>query len=297
MAKRISKKVLSLILISGITLGNISVINADTKSINDNSSNSEVNVTNKKVHISLKPGINKIEIVKGTDVNLLSYITATDIDGTDITGLVYITTNLNPYEVGVYDIKYTVTSPKGNTDFLYTNVYVVEPSKNNDWKNHWASNYIKKGMDNNWIVTTDTFRPDDQLTRAEAVTMLNRVYKFKDMGEIPFEDVNPGHWYYHEVSKALCNGVISADSKFRPNDPVTREEFATMVSNIETAKKGDSNHDKYMKYKDYNLSSDWAKNSIEYTIEKGYMGAGGEYFNALNNITRAEAITTLVRAN
>lgn len=297
MAKRISNKVLSLILISGITLGNISVINADTKSINDNSSNSEVNVTNKKVHISLKPGINKIEIVKGTDVNLLSYITATDIDGTDITGLVYITTNLNPYEVGVYDIKYTVTPPKGDPDFLYTNVYVVEPQKNNDWKNHWASSYIKKGMDNNWIVTTDTFRPDDQLTRAEAVTMLNRVYKFKDMGEIPFEDVNPGHWYYHEVSKALCNGVISADSKFRPNDPVTREEFATMISNIETDKKGDSNHDKYMNYKDYNLSSDWAKNSIEYTIEKGYMGADGEYFNALNNITRAEAITTLVRAN
>lgn len=164
-----------------------------------------------------------------------------------------------------------------------------------DWKNHWAKDGIQEAMDKGWVVKDDTFRPNDPITRAEVVKIINKAYEFTKIGDEPFTDVNKGDWYYDEVRIALAKGVISKDTNFRPNDKITRQEFAVMVSNIETGKVGDPNHDKFAQYKDYNQAGDWAKNSIEYTIERGYMGAGGEYFNPANNITRAEAVTTLTR--
>lgn len=164
-----------------------------------------------------------------------------------------------------------------------------------DWKNHWASAEIQKAMNKGWVVTADIFRPNDPMTRAEVVKVINKAYGLTGSTDLPFNDVNPGDWFYNEIKIALANNLISKDVSFRPNDKITRQEFATMISNIETGKKGDPVHDKYMKYQDYHQSGVWARDSIEYTIEKGYMGKGGEVFNPVNNITRAEAVTTLAR--
>ena len=164
-----------------------------------------------------------------------------------------------------------------------------------DWKDHWAREEIQKAMTNGWVDTADIFRPNDGMTRAEVVKVINRAYGLKGTTSLPFNDVKPGDWYYNEIQIALANNLISKDVSFRPNDKVTRQEFATMISNIETGKKGDPVHDKYMKYQDYYQSGEWARDSIEYTIEKGYMGKGGQVFNPVNNITRAEAVTTLAR--
>lgn len=165
-----------------------------------------------------------------------------------------------------------------------------------DWINHWGSNSIETAMMHGWVSVNSLFRPDDSITRAEAIKILVEAYDFKKTKEVMFSDVNKNDWYYNYVSIALANNVISEDIYFRPNDKITRQEFATTISNIETKKQGDPNHDKYIKYEDYNDSGSWAKNSIEYVIEKGYMGVNSNKFNPLNNITRAEAVTTLIRS-
>jgi len=48
-------------------------------------------------------------------------------------------------------------------------------------------------------------------------------------------------------------------------------------------------------YKDNNQVSSWAKDSVEGVIEKGYMGAGGVYFNPKGKMTRSEAVVALSR--
>ena len=40
---------------------------------------------------------------------------------------------------------------------------------------HWAYNAVQTAAAQGWISAADNFRPDDSITRAEAVTMLNRV--------------------------------------------------------------------------------------------------------------------------
>lgn len=52
-----------------------------------------------------------------------------------------------------------------------------------------------------------TFKPDNYVTRAEAVTMINKVLgrgaDSVQTAENPFKDVSPSHWAYNEIMKAV----------------------------------------------------------------------------------------------
>jgi hypothetical protein len=103
------------------------------------------------------------------------------------------------------------------------------------------------------------------------------------------------HWAKDEIDISVTNGVSQGVSslEFKPNDVLTREQAAMMLSNYE--KIADENHDKLNSYIDNNQVSSWAKNSVEGVIEKGYMGAGGVYFNPKEKITRAEVVVIFSR--
>ena len=90
-------------------------------------------------------------------------------------------------------------------------VLIGENVKNNsstfsDTKNHWAENYIAvlsakeiiKGYDNNM------YKPDKPITRAEAVTIINKAVSrnCKSDIKINFTDVQKTHWAYDEILKA-----------------------------------------------------------------------------------------------
>lgn len=47
-----------------------------------------------------------------------------------------------------------------------------------DYKDHWAKDYINRGMDRGMFSETDEFRPEDPLTRAEAAVIVDRLIKF-----------------------------------------------------------------------------------------------------------------------
>ena len=89
---------------------------------------------------------------------------------------------------------------------------------------------------------------------------------------------------------------VNETTEFKPNDLITREEAALMISNYE--KLEDNNYDKINAFNDNEDVSDWAKDGVEGVIEKGYMnGYTDNTFNFKGNITRAEAVTTLSRVN
>ncbi len=174
------------------------------------------------------------------------------------------------------------------------NIVLIYLNKN-DWKNHWAKNEIQSAMNKGWVEKADLFRPEDAITRAEFVKIVNRAFGFKTKASNePFIDVQTNNWYYDDVRIAIKAGYITtAQNKFRPNDPISREEVAAIVTTIKKNK--DNNLDKIKKYKDYNKVSKWALSSVEGAIEKGYMGQGSLEFRPTANITRAEAVVTLSR--
>lgn len=80
-----------------------------------------------------------------------------------------------------------------------------------DIKGHWAEKYIQRAAELGWIKGFEdgTFRPDTYITRAQAMTMINRV-----LNRIPEEnsdllpgmnvwpDCSPGDWFYLAVQEA-----------------------------------------------------------------------------------------------
>ncbi len=73
---------------------------------------------------------------------------------------------------------------------------------------HYASGYIHELFIRNIIRGYDVhiFKPDNTITRAEAVTMINRALGRKVSEELtqnPFSDVTPEHWAYKEILIAV----------------------------------------------------------------------------------------------
>lgn len=104
---------------------------------------------------------------------------------------------------------------------IITRAEFAEIIKNIDLKNrakspfidisgHWAEEAINQAYANNRIngYEDGTFRPDNKITRAEAVKILNSVfdYSFKDeksdINIKNFTDLDENHWAYYEIQKA-----------------------------------------------------------------------------------------------
>ena len=80
-----------------------------------------------------------------------------------------------------------------------------------DIDGHWAEQYIARATELGWIKGFEdgTFRPDSYITRAEAITMINRVLNRipEENSDLPagmntWPDCNPGDWFYLAVQEA-----------------------------------------------------------------------------------------------
>ena len=72
---------------------------------------------------------------------------------------------------------------------------------------YYATGYIKSLYDENIVSGYEdgTFKPDNSVTRAEAVTMMNKVLAnpIAENVENPFDDVSPNHWAYNQIMTAV----------------------------------------------------------------------------------------------
>ena len=82
-----------------------------------------------------------------------------------------------------------------------------------DLSGHWSKSYVELAAGNGWIAgyPDGSFRPDQKITRAETVTMINRVLERVPAKELrllsrsimlTFPDNNPGDWYYIAIQEA-----------------------------------------------------------------------------------------------
>ena len=84
---------------------------------------------------------------------------------------------------------------------------------------------------------TSTFAPYDNITRAEAMTVLGRILPNNDdLPNLPFADKNDiPQWAEEGVSKLYSTGIVSGyeDNTILPNNNMKRAEAATMLYKIE----------------------------------------------------------------
>ncbi|MCR8746917.1 S-layer homology domain-containing protein [Romboutsia lituseburensis] len=192
--------------------------------------------------------------------------------------------NLKKYSVSVFTLM-----------LVLSNLLVANAQPLSDIDSHWAQSTIEKFINQGYIsgYKDETFKPNQNMTRAEFVTILNNVFGLTNKSNKVFNDTK-GHWAKESIDIAVTNGVCEGISKtkFNPNGKITREETAAMLSNYKNI--SDYALDKINTFNDKNNISNWAKTSVEGAIENGYMGGyPDKTFRPKNSITRAEAVVTL----
>ncbi len=201
----------------------------------------------------------------------------------------------------------TETNINGDGTYLWdrdgvinkTNIKIIneKSNPNTDFTTHWAKSYIIDGMNKGWVDTANVFKPENFITRAEFIKIVNRAFNITQIGEESFRDVNPGDWFYDEVRIAINAGYINGRGNgiFAPYDPITRQEAAKIIGYI--TNKIDYNFTYLSAFNDGNTVLDWAKPYVEGVLKAGYMNGYAEdnTFKPSDNIKRAEAVTILSR--
>lgn len=251
--------------------------------------------------INSNPIINASDkVIKvGDAFNPLSGVSANDEEDGNLTAKIVVNENtVDTSQPGIYKVVYSVTDSNNATTTKEINVRVVEEGELIDIDGHWAESQIKDFISKGYIVGYGdfTFRPNASMTRAEFIKVVNRVFGFNEKGTVTFNDVKASDWFYDEVAIAQKAGYINgrSDTTFAPQDKITRQEVAVILTNIKNNK--DTNYDKINKFTDGYKTSEWAKSSVEGAIEAGYLSGDGKgLLNPTSNITRAEAVTMLSR--
>ena len=137
-----------------------------------------------------------------------------------------------------------------------------------------------------------TFKPQDNVTRAEAAqmfaTLLNGGTNFGTSSMTKFSDANDD-WYSKAINYVVSKNLISGypNGTFKPNESITRAEFAQMISGYVKNEKNSSSD--FQDVKDH-----WAKDAIDKLYgNKNVSGYPDGSFKPNAKITRAEAVTIL----
>lgn len=138
--------------------------------------------------------------------------------------------------------------------------------------------------------------PNNPISRAEFVTMINRAYGFTKLGTMPFRDVSPTAWYAEDVNIAYTTGYIQGTSSttFSPGSSITREQAAVILTRIlmMQAQVGEN-----VDFTDSRAMSDWSRGLIAAAADNNLInGYEDGSFRPQNPITRGEASILIVRA-
>ncbi len=168
--------------------------------------------------------------------------------------------------------------------------------QNNAWYSEAIAYVYNKGMMNG---TEKGFEPNSATTRAMIVTMLHRLNGTPAAGVAGFADVAGGQWYSEAVAWAAANGVVNgySDTKFAPNEEITREQLAAILyryaqfKGLDVSAKGDLSG-----FADGAAVSGWAQEAMQWAVGAGLLNgnADGTLASAAG-ATRAEVAMILMR--
>ena len=149
-------------------------------------------------------------------------------------------------------------------------------------------------------MTETTFCPDNQLTRAQVVTMLYRMAGAPETdAAAAFADVPEGAYYADALAWAVETGVTEgvSETEFAPDMDVTREQFVTFLYRFAALEgQADGKPADLSAFQDAALVADWAQEAMAWAVGQGIVeGVTEDTIVPQGTATRAQAVTMLYR--
>ncbi|MBE7048815.1 MAG: hypothetical protein E7393_05545 [Ruminococcaceae bacterium] len=161
-----------------------------------------------------------------------------------------------------------------------------------DFPTGWSKEAMTAAVDNGLLsgVTSNEIRPQANLTRAEAATIITRAFGAVTKADISsYVDVSPSAWYYESIAKAVKMGALNGKSSthMEPDAPITREEIFTILARVLVL--SDESLSGLSRFGDGSLVSDWAASSVSALAVRYYVNGDDEgNVNPKAYITREE---------
>lgn len=162
-----------------------------------------------------------------------------------------------------------------------------------DTRGHWAEAAIEQASAAGYIkgYPDGTFRPNQGVTRAEFIAILNSAFGVPKSPStpLPFKDVSAKDWFAEGVRAAVAAGYVGGypDGTFRPQQTVTRQEAAAFLARL---LKLEGNASISLRFTDASQIDGWARPAVAALVEKGVLsGYPDGSFGPKRTISRAEA--------
>lgn len=119
----------------------------------------------------------------------------------------------------------------------FINPNIISKTRFSDIKNHWAKNYIENLTEKNIFKNWESFRPNDNLTRAELSKILTEAFWLEEkiiLDEKNFFDVQKNSWYEKYVKTIYTNKIANwySDWTFWPWKSINRAEAVKMILKV-----------------------------------------------------------------
>lgn len=169
---------------------------------------------------------------------------------------------------------------------------------------HWAYEWVGYMNEHGYIsgYPDGNYYPSQDITRAEYITILNKMFESNGNAGKNYADVHEGDWFYNQIQAAVAAGYLHGyddandenDGTMKPNNYITREEAAVILS----LAYGLAKNDDVSKFSDADQISDWAVPYIGALVDgKVLMGdADSTAFRPKDNMLRAEVASMLAQA-
>ncbi|WP_338539630.1 S-layer homology domain-containing protein [Paenibacillus tundrae] len=178
----------------------------------------------------------------------------------------------------------------------------ANPQELKDIEGHWSEQYIIQASCSNLAqgYPDGSFQPNQEITRAEFLMMLMNVFGSEQSEfELNFTDQEEiGSWAKPAVQWAVSQSAVTGypDGTIRPNGSVTRAEMAAIVSRM--IESPDSLSSIITDFQDDSNIPEWAKPAVAMLKKREILqGREGNRFNPNTALTRAEAVTVLLKAS
>ncbi|PIH56087.1 carbohydrate binding domain-containing protein [Paenibacillus sp. LK1] len=167
-----------------------------------------------------------------------------------------------------------------------------------DMTAHWAEQAVTQMQELAVIqgYTDGTFKPNERISRAEFVVMLDRIMGFargQESASVSFSDLNENDWYNEALVRANSAGIIlgTVAGQLSPNQPVTRQDAAVMADRAFQLSTGQEDEHVLTRFTDAKQVADYAKKAFSYFIQEKIVNGYNKQLAPTADITRAEAAT------
>ncbi len=212
----------------------------------------------------------------------------------------YLDPNLLPDTAYAYRVK--AFNSSGYSDYSESEyIRTARASEFEDVPSHHPSLRAIEVLASRGIIdSSDEFRPDDYITRAEFTAWIVRGLMLEVIPVGSFSDVRYGHKYYTEIMSARRKGVVGGDGygRFRPDETVARQDMCVIAMRAaEAAGVFMPWHEPSILagYHDYQAVSSYAAGSVAAFTAEGILLPEQNMLHPVSGADRAKAADFIIQ--